>query len=115
MSYPRGQMDKRIKVYAPVSVVGDYGKIVEKYTHVGSFWAWVTWTKGARALNHGYVDVYNTLMVRLDAHACLNSRIRLEISGQYYLVESIHKSEEKNECQIVAVEVENILKAEEEE
>lgn len=110
MSYPRGQMDKRVQVYAPVRQDSLYGKAQVQYRPVVRIWAWVTFTRGARAMQHGHMEVYHSVMVRCDVHRDLTPYSRLEIGGKYYVIDSIHDDRARNECQITAFEVEAIDK-----
>lgn len=110
MSYPRGQMDKRVKIFAPVRQSNEYGQTHVQYREVAQMWAWVTWVRGARALSRGQIDVYHSVMVRSDVKAQLTPYSRLEISGKYYVIDSFHADEQLNECQITAFEVEAIDK-----
>lgn len=108
MSYPRGQMDKRVTIYTPVNHDSAYGRTTPKYEAQKTIWAWVTWVRGARALHHGDMTVYQTVMVRCDVHSCLTQYARLRIDGKYYVIDTINTDERLDECQITAYEVENI-------
>lgn len=108
MSYPRGKMDKRVAVYAPVRQQGAYGQGAVKYQPVATLWAWVTWVRGARALHHGGTDIYQTVMVRCDISRHITAYSRLQIGEKYYVIDSINTSQSANECQLTAFEVENI-------
>lgn len=110
MSYPRGNMDKRVKLYAPVRQDSLYGQAQVQYRHVATVWAWVTWTRGARAMQNGHMEVYQSIMVRSDIHAELTRYTRLEVQGKFYVIDSINEDEAKNECQVTAFEVESIDK-----
>lgn len=103
-------MDRRVKIYAPVRQTGKYGHTQVQYREVAQIWAWVTWVRGARALTRGQIDVYHSVMVRSDVNMHLTPHSRLEISGKYYVIDSINADERLNECQITAFEVETIDK-----
>ena len=106
MSYPRGQMDKRVRILAPVRQESDYGQAEVQYEEVARVWAWVTWVRGARAMHHGQMDVYQSVMVRCDVNEKLTRFCRLEIDGRYYVIDSMHVEKSRNECQVTAFEVE---------
>lgn len=108
MSYPRGEMDERVKIYAPIRQESAYGQGHVVYQEVAKVWAWVTWTRGARAMHHGQMDVYNSIMVRCDCNDKITAYCRLEHDGKYYVIDSIHQSKKDNECQITAFEIESI-------
>lgn len=108
MSYPRGLMDSRVTIYHPVQHESAYGRMAAKYEPVKEIWAWVTFVRGARALHHGDMTVYQSRMIRCDAHSELTQYSRLCIDGKYYVIDSINTDRQRNECQITAYEVENI-------
>lgn len=103
-------MDRRVKVYAPIRQDSIYGTAQVQYRPVACIWAWVTWVKGARAMQHGHMEVYQSIMVRCDVHRDLTPYSRLEVEGRYYVIDTIHDDRSKNECQITAFEVESIDK-----
>ena len=106
MSYPRGQMDKRVRILAPVRQESDYGQAEVQYEEVARVWAWVTWVRGARAMHHGQMDVYQSVMVRCDVNEKLTRFCRLEIDGRRYVIDSMNVEKSRNECQVTAFEVE---------
>lgn len=106
MSYPRGLMDKRVRILGPVRQESAYGQAEVQYEEVARVWAWVTWVRGARALQHGQTDVYQSVMVRCDVHEKLDKYCRLEIDGRCYVIDSMQVERGKNECQVTAFEVE---------
>lgn len=108
MSYPRGNMDKRVKIFAPVRTESKYGVASVQYKEVAKVWAWVTFVRGARAMHHGQMDVYQSIMVRCDIHPAITPHTRLQIGSKYYVIDSINTEEGKNECQMTAYEVETI-------
>jgi head-tail adaptor len=108
MSYPRGQMDKRVRILAPVRHETDYGQAQICYEEVACVWAWVTWVRGARAMHHGQMDVYQSIMIRCDVSDKISRFCRVEVNGRYYVIESINVERSRNECQITAFEVDDI-------
>lgn len=108
MSYPRGMMNRRVTVFAPVRTASEFGQAGIRYEAVKKIWAWVTWVRGARALHHGQMDVYQTVMVRSDPHDCLDRHCRLQIGGKFYAVDSFNESRERHECQLTAFEIDNV-------
>ena len=108
MSYPRGQMDKRVKIFAPVREESAYGQGEVQYEEVARVWAWVTWVRGARAMQHGQMDVYQSVMVRCDVNEKLTRFCRLEIDGRFYVIDSMNEDRGRNECQVTAFEVESL-------
>lgn len=103
-------MDKRVRVYAPVRQESLYGQTQVQYREVARLWAWVTWVRGARAMQHGHMEVYQNVMVRCDISKHITPFSRLEIGGRYYVIDSINTEDARNECQITAFEVETIDK-----
>ena len=106
MGYPRGQMDKRVVVLAPVREESEYGQARVRYEQVLKMWAWVTWVKGTRAMHHGQMDVYQNIMVRCDFNRKIDRHCRLMIGEKCYVIDSFHAEEGKNEIQMTAFETE---------
>lgn len=101
-------MDKRVKIFTPVRSESKYGVASVQYKEVAKVWAWVTFVRGARAMHHGQMDVYQSIMVRCDIHPTITPHTRLQIGSKYYVIDSINTEENKNECQMTAFEVETI-------
>lgn len=110
MSFNRGFLNKRIKVYNPVRTASDYGGTTVAYQQAATIWANADYSHGKRAMNQGQLDIYQTLMVRTDCNANLTHRSRLEIDSRYYVIDSFNESKDKNEVQITCFEVEDINK-----
>lgn len=109
MSYPRGKLCERIRLYNPVSVPGQYGSTVTKYiAEEAPIWAWVTWVRGARALHAGHNDTYHSLMIRCDCHTALTPYTRIEWLGRFYIIDSFNADRRLNECQITCYMVDDI-------
>lgn len=112
MSYQRGFLRDRITLWNPTRKDSEYGAGYIKYTPMAKVWANVSFVKGQRALRNGEVDVYQTVMVRLDCHAMLTKRTRIEYDGRFWIIDSFNRDLGKNECQLTMFEIDDINKEE---
>lgn len=112
MSYQRGFLRDRITLWNPTRKDSEYGAGYIKYTPMAKVWANVSFVKGQRAMRNGEVDVYQTVMVRLDCHAMLTKRTRIEYDGRFWIIDSFNRDLGKNECQLTMFEIDDINKEE---
>lgn len=112
MSYQRGFLRDRITLWNPTRKDSEYGAGYIKYTPMAKVWANVSFVKGQRALRNGEIDVYQTVMVRLDCHAMLTKRTRIEYDGRFWIIDSFNRDLGKNECQLTMFEIDDINKEE---
>ena len=112
MSYQRGSLRDRITLWNPTRKDSEYGAGYIKYTPMAKVWANVSFVKGQRAMRNGEVDVYQTVMVRLDCHAMLTKRTRIEYDGRFWIIDSFNRDLGKNECQLTMFEIDDINKEE---
>lgn len=112
MSYQRGFLRDRITLWNPTRKDSEYGAGYIKYTPMAKVWANVSFVKGQRAMRNGEVDVYQTVMVRLDCHAMLTKRTRIEYDGRFWIIDSFNRELGKNECQLTMFEIDDINKEE---
>lgn len=112
MSYQRGFLRDRITLWNPTRKDSEYGAGYIKYTPMAKVWANVSFVKGQRAMRNGEIDVYQTVMVRLDCHAMLTKRTRIEYDGRFWIIDSFNRDLGKNECQLTMFEIDDINKEE---
>lgn len=112
MSYQRGFLRDRITLWNPTRKDSEYGAGYIKYTPMAKVWANVSFVKGQRAMRNGEVDVYQTVMVRLDCHAMLTKRTRIEYDGRFWIIDSFNRDFGQNECQLTMFEIDDINKEE---
>ena len=112
MSYQRGFLRDWITLWNPTRKDSEYGAGYIKYTPMAKVWANVSFVKGQRAMRNGEVDVYQTVMVRLDCHAMLTKRTRIEYDGRFWIIDSFNRDLGKNECQLTMFEIDDINKEE---
>ena len=110
MSYDRGFLNKRIAIWRPKQEESMYGTGRTIYSRGREVWANVSFVKGKRALNNGHVGVYDTVMIRMDFHPDISRSCRIQVGKQYYVIDSFNCSQEDNEMQITAYEVDDIQK-----
>lgn len=112
MSYQRGFLRDRITLWNPTHKESEYGGWHLRYIPMAKAWANVSFVKGQRALRNGEIDVYQTVMVRLDCHAMLTKRTRIEYDGRFWIIDSFNRDLGKNECQLTMFEIDDINKEE---
>ena len=112
MSYQRGFLRDRITLWNPTRKDSEYGAGYIKYTPMAKAWANVSFVKGQRAMRNGEIDVYQTVMLRLDCHAMLTKRTRIEYDGRFWIIYSFNRDLGKNECQLTMFEIDDINKEE---
>ena len=112
MSYQRGFLRDRITLWNPTRKDSEYGAGYIKYTPMAKVWANVSYVKGQRAMRNGEIEVYQTVMVRLDCHAMLTKRTRIEYDGRFWIIDSFNRDLGKNECQLTMFEIDDINKEE---
>lgn len=74
---------------------------------VGNFWANVTWKKGAKAMQEGALDAFDTIMVRMDWRDDIDRDCLIQRRGRWYQIESFNDSFLENTIQITARELVN--------
>ncbi|MBO4661226.1 MAG: hypothetical protein J5630_00795 [Bacteroidaceae bacterium] len=111
MSYNRGDLNKRVYLWNPQKIDTDTGQHTEYVREQKPIWANVGFEKGRRSLSNGVYDVYTMAMFKSDCHEKLTKKTRLECDGCFYVQHSFHAERTINECQITAITVEDIQKA----
>lgn len=107
MAYGAGLLNKRIKIVSRVeSTMGSYGRNSggQKYQLLGTFWAGETFSKGAKAMQEGALDAYDTVMFRLRFRKDIDRWCLIQYLGKWYDIQSCNEDERDNTIQIIARE-----------
>jgi SPP1 family predicted phage head-tail adaptor len=110
MSYSAGMMNKRIKIARRVTgttptAATDTGKA--RYEILATVWAAETWNKGAKAMQAGALDVYDTVMFRMRYRSDVDRWCLLQYHGKWYQIQSLNGDYHENQLQITATEMPN--------
>jgi len=107
MAYSAGMMNKRIKIARrATSEMGAFGKnsAGQKYEILGTFWASETWNKGAKALQAGAMEAYDTVMFRMRYRSDVDRWCLIQYNGRWYEIQSLNDDYQENQLQITAIE-----------
>jgi hypothetical protein len=109
MAYPTGMMNKRVKVAKRVTnQSADFGKTGQpKYEILGTFWMAETFNKGAKSMNNGVLEAYDTVMFRCRYIEQLDRWCLLQYHGKWYQITSFNEDYQENQIQMTATELSN--------
>ena len=109
MSYSSGMLNKRIRIARRSdeqhTQFGEDGK--PNYEWLGWFWANETWNKGARVLQQGAIEDYDTVMFRLRFNPNIDRWCIIWCEDTFYQITSFHADRQANTIQLIAVEMAN--------
>jgi SPP1 family predicted phage head-tail adaptor len=110
MAYSAGMMNKRIVIAkrstgpAP-SAATDTGKA--RYEILATVWASETWNKGAKSMQAGVLDAYDTVMFRMRYRSDIDRWCLIQYHGKWYQIQSLNSDYHDNQLQITATEMAN--------
>ena len=110
MAYSAGMLNKRITIAkrvtgtTPISAT-DTGKAC--YEILATVWAAETWNKGAKAMQAGVLDAYDTIMFRMRYRADVDRWCLILYHGKWYQIQSLNGDYQDNQLQITATELAN--------
>ena len=109
MAYSTGMMNKRVTIARrKTDAEGTFGKSGQpKYELLGTFWAAETFNKGAKSLQEGAFDAYDTVMFRLRYNASIDRWCLIQYHGKWYQIHSCNEDYQDNQIQITAIEMAN--------
>lgn len=106
MGYSTDILNRRVKIMARTGGgQTELGKSSGEWAEVGTVWAGVTWTRGAKALREGALDAYDTVMVRMRWRGDVNRDVRIVDGGKVYEVDTMQGDRQQNVVQLVCHEV----------
>ena len=102
-------MNKRVVVAKRASNVAEtFGKSGQpKYEILGTFWMAETFNKGAKSMNNGALDAYDTVMFRCRFNKDIDRWCLLQYRGKWYQITSFNEDYQDNQIQITATELAN--------
>lgn len=102
-------MNKRVKVAKRVTnQSADFGKTGQpKYEILGTFWMAETFNKGAKSMNNGVLEAYDTVMFRCRYIEQLDRWCLLQYHGKWYQITSFNEDYQENQIQMTATELSN--------
>lgn len=110
MAYSAGMLNKRITIAkrvtgtTPTSAT-DTGKA--RYEILDTVWAAETWNKGAKAMQAGVLDAYDTVMFRMRYRSDVDRWCLIQYHGRWYQIQSLNSDYQENQLQITATEMAN--------
>lgn len=110
MAYERGFLHyrltiaKRVMGTTPASATAT-GKA--QYEIMGTFWGNKAWNKGAKSMQAGVLDAYDTVMFRMDYRSTIDRWCLIKCQGRWYQIQSLNGDEHSNQLQITATEMAN--------
>ena len=109
MAYSSGMLKKRIRIARRAEEQGStFGKSGQpKYQWLGWFWAAETWNKGAKSLQEGALDAYDTVMFRMRFNADVDRWCLVWFNGKFYQINNLQEDKQDNQLQILATEMPN--------
>lgn len=109
MAYSSGMLNKRIRIARRAEEQGStFGKSGQpKYQWLGWFWAAETWNKGAKSLQEGALDAYDTVMFRMRFNADVDRWCLVWFNGKFYQINNLQEDKQDNQLQILATEMPN--------
>lgn len=78
-----------------------------KYEILCTVWAAETWNKGAKAMQEGAMDAYDTVMFRMRYRSDVDRWCLIQYHGRWYQIQSLNSDYQENQLQITAIEMPN--------
>ena len=109
MSYSTGMLNKRIRIAKRAEDQGNsFGKSGQpKYEWLGWFWASETWNKGAKSLQQGALDAYDTVMFRMRYCKDIDRWCLVWFGGKFYQINNLQEDHQGNQLQMLTTEMAN--------
>jgi SPP1 family predicted phage head-tail adaptor len=95
---------KRVTGATPTTST-DTGKA--RYEILATVWAAETWNKGAKAMQAGVLDAYDTVMFRMRYRSDVDRWCLIQYHGKWYQIQSLNGDYQDNQLQITATEMAN--------
>ena len=110
MAYSAGMLNKRITIAKRVTgttptAATDTGKA--RYEILVTVWAAETWNKGAKSMQAGVLDAYDTVMFRMRYRSDVDRWCLIQYHGKWYQIQSLNGDYQENQLQITATEMAN--------
>ena len=110
MAYSAGMLNKRITIAKRVTgtaptTATDTGRA--QYEILATVWASETWNKGAKSMQAGVLDAYDTVMFRMRYRSDVDRWCLIKYHGKWYQIKSLNSDYQDNQLQITATELAN--------
>lgn len=108
MAYSSGMLKDRVEILTrqrATSGSRGRGSGEPTFDAVGTVWASVTWTKGARPMQEGALEAYDVVMIRMRWNDIVNRDCRLRSGGKTYQILQLQEGRQDNQIQIIAQEI----------